>query len=198
MKITLMAAGLSGLLILLSPEASAAIVSQVLSFSPPRIITDNASGSQPNFTYRHELPRPSPGAEILGGRLLLSHAGNSNTGPTQEIWRIFGGNHLIAALGSSEKGPLTESWDLPVPVLSATFTEDPWHLELSLIEETPFNSERLDLFRSELSLEYREAPKSKEPSSIPSAPEPAGAVLFGLGSLLSGVFRKAAGAAKRD
>lgn len=197
MKITLVAAGLSGLVLLLSPEASAAIVTQVLSFSPAQIITDNASGSQPNFTYRHELTRPSQGTEILGGQLSLSHAGNANTGPTQEIWRIFSGTHLIAALGSSEKGALTESWDLPASVLSSIFTEDPWQLKLSLIEETPFNSERLDLFRSELSLEYRESPHGKRPAT-PSAPEPAAALLFGLGIFLSGVFRKAAGAVKRD
>lgn len=197
MKITLMAAGLSGMMLLLSPESSAAIVTQVLSFSPARIITDNASGSQPNFTYRHELAQPSHVTEILGGRLSLTHAGNANAGPTQEIWHLFSGTQLIAALGTSEKGSLTEFWDLPASVISSIIIENPWHLDLSLIEETPFNSERLDLFRSELSLEYRQSSEAKLPSA-PSAPEPAAAFLFGLGIFLSGVFRKVSRAAKRD
>lgn len=196
MKITLLAAGLSGLL-LFSPESSAAIVTQVLSFSPARIITDNASGSQPNFTYRHELAPPSPEAEIFSGWLSLTHAGNANTGPTQEIWGVFSGTQLIASLGTSDKSSLTESWDLPAAILSSISTENPWQLELSLTEETPFNSERLDLFRSELTLEYRE-PSNRKSSSAPSAPEPAAALLLGLGIFFSGVFRKVSRAAEKD
>lgn len=192
MKKALTVCGIGGWLLISHPlTVQAAVITQILSFSPARIVIDTASGSQPNFTYRHQLEQDLPkNAEILSARLSLSHSGNTNAGPTQELWRIYSGSTPIAFLGTSLDKPLLESWDLPVSVLSVLAGGEPRELEFSLVEETPYNSERLELSSSELRLEYRNEPAK----NIPEVPEPVNPLLLALGAALSGVFRKVSGA----
>lgn len=172
----------------------AAVLTQTINFDPPRAIVDQTSGNNADFTYEHLLSGwSSANFTALSGKLELTHTGNSNTGPTQEIWSIFSGPTLIGTLGSSEGLKKTDSWQLPETVLAALTSGNPWRLSLFLSERTSFNSERLDLIRSELSVEYQA--KNKLPAApTPSVPEPHSALLLGAGMIAacftSGVFRR--------
>ncbi len=177
-----------------APLSHAAVLTQTLNFQPPKAVVDQTSGNNPDFSYTHLLSGwSSSDYSALSGTLKITHTGNANTGPTQELWSVFSETNLIGALGTSDGTTRTDSWVLPGGVLAAMTAGNPWQLNLYLSERTSFNSERLDLLRSELNVEYET--KNKPALPAPSVPEPGTGFLcfFGIAAALfsNGAFRKA-------
>lgn len=160
------------------------------------MITDPASGSQPNFSYEHQIEIPES-ARLLSGRVDLTHSGNSNLGPVQEIWKLYSGSLLLGILGTSDRNTLMEGWELPGSLISS-LSNNQGLLPLSLIEDTAFNSERLDLHSSALSVNYElPRPAQKQPPA-PAVPEPGSFGLLAAALLSRAVFRKAAAKEGKD
>ena len=171
---------LTGLLMARQPAAEALLLTEILTFPSGTSAVDNFSGNGEDFRYLHSFPETlHPDLHLLSASLKLTHSGNVNEGPTREIWHVLSpAGSLIGILSASGSSPLTDSWELPAPVLDEVRTSAFWQLEIILSERTPFNSEKVDLIRSELEWRYEEISRK-----VVETPEPGSAMLFGIALL---------------
>jgi|GEM_PF-2522013 len=183
-KILMFALVLSAVSSFFGQAAWALLLTSSVVFPPNTAVKDERSGNGIDYMYAHTFSAPS-GAEILSGKLKLTHSGNLDEGPRQELWSAFSKTGtLLGKLGFSESGPRTDEWALSAPVLDE-FLKGGWQLGVGLSEQTVFNSELIRLFRSDLEIDY------KVPESRPvTVPEPGGAFLLGIGLFLAETGRR--------
>ncbi len=185
------------ILALIPATAHAMTLMDVLTFSTPVSVIDTQSGNQVNYAYFHDFEElTTSGLNLLSGTFSLTHLGNSNTLPTGEVWSVLTGNGtLIGNLSASESKKVTDSWILSQDVLNEITAEALWKLKIGLSELTSFNNEKLDLYRTELKINYEERPKTtiEIPINTPATPEPSGFILFLTGISLAALRRAAVG-----
>ena len=173
---------------MISGTATAATIVDTLDFSThPIAVTDSQSGNGIDYRYRHIFGSFDPTAfKIDSATLSLTHQGNLDTGPTQEIWYALSGlGTFLGRLGPSETKKITDIWGLPVSVLLEIGELNPWQLEIDFSEQTSFNGEKFDLYRSELEIRY--SPKQEIPAAMP---EPSQLLLCACGWLTARLRRK--------
>ena len=168
-------------LALIPATAYTATISGLVVF-PTLTITDTLSGNQVNFAFEHSFPElATSGLSLDSGTVTLTHFGNLNNEPTAEAWSLLSdAGTLIGKLSNSNSLKTTDSWVLPQNVLNEMKLDSFWKLNVGLTEITPFNSERIDLFESSLSIQY----SVNAPAAIPNAPEPSSFFLL-FGGLLT-------------
>ena len=174
-------------------SALALTLVDTLVFPNPTTATDSQSGTGIDFTYSHLLPGLNTAGDLLlAATLALTHSGNANNGPTNEIWfALTGGNHFIGQLSESDSGKKKDTWEFPQEILNEIANMNPWSLQVALSEQTSFNGEKIQIYQSDLTLDY--ALRKLEPERGPiSAPEPATWLMLGGGSFLL-LFRKRKG-----
>lgn len=175
---------LSIVVLALNPATARAVtLPHTLVFPTPTSVTDTLSGNQVNFSFEHSFPElETSGLSLTSGTLTLTHLGNLNSKPTAEAWSVFSGNGvLIGKLGGSNSVKTTDNWNLSEEVLNEMKTHQSWKLNVGLSEMTPFNSEKIDLYESNLAIDYDEINAS---ATIPSTPEPSSLILL-IGGLLT-------------
>ncbi len=168
-------------------KAEAVTLSDIVVFSPPTAITDTQSGNQINYSYQHDFEElNTSGLSLISGTLSLTHLGNANSEPTAEAWTILSGNGiLIGKLSGSNSTKTADSWELAQDILNEIKINPLWKLGIGLSEITPFNSEKIDLYESRLTIHY-DLPKT--PEKIPNAPEPSTLFLM-IGGILLQMLR---------
>ncbi|HTL48687.1 MAG TPA: PEP-CTERM sorting domain-containing protein [Verrucomicrobiae bacterium] len=187
-----------GLAVFTAAPVHAATFTNTIVFPASTSAVDTTSGNNLDFHYAHVLTGFDASLySLTSATLSLTHSGNQNLGPTAEIWQAFSGQStLLGTLGDSQTKPLKNSWALPVSVLAEIENGSPWSFDVFLSERTSFNSEKVDLLRSDLEFTAEEKKKTEqEPTggSEPStpvradAPEPGSAMLFMLGLAMAGL-----------
>lgn len=153
---------------LIPATAQATTLSHVVVFPVLTAVTDTASGNQINFTFEHSFPELSTsGLSLISGTLSLTHFGNANSEPTAEAWSLSSiDGLLIGKLSSSNSVQVTDNWELSGDVLNEMKTKTFWNLNIGVSEITPFNGEKIELFKSELRINYNQIPNTPEPSSF--------------------------------
>jgi len=149
--------------------AHALTLTHMISFPENTFAVDETSGNHMDFSYAHILPEWDPREWVLtGGSLRLSHSGNLNDGPTREIWHLFTeGDAFVGVLSESESTRAEDDWVLDDTVIRQMGLASPWTLPCYLSEQTPYNSEKMELHESRLTVHYmRSAPAAPEPSSF--------------------------------
>lgn len=145
------------------PLGFSATVINTINFMPGEFAQDTTSGNNPDYFYSHPLPDQA----IISGTLSLSHEGNSNQGPTREIWQIFDLNaNLIGTLSASDSASAQDLWQLPTDVIASMNSHIGNDFNFVLSERTSFNSEKIFLNQSKLTLEVRQGTVVPEPSSV--------------------------------
>lgn len=174
-------------LALIPATAHAVTLPHTIVFPTPTAVTDILSGNQVNFSFEHSFPElETSGLSLISGTLTLAHLGNLNSEPTAEVWSVFSGNGvLIGKLSSSNSTKTTDNWNLSQEVLNEMKIHPSWKLNVGLSETTPFNSEKIDLYESKLTINYD--PLSA-PAAIPSTPEPSTFILI-VGGILLRIFK---------
>ena len=167
-------------------KAEAVILTDLVIFPTPTAVTDTLSGNQINFTFQHSFSElETSGLNLLSGTLTLTHLGNANNEPTNEAWTISSiSGVFIGKLSESNSAKKTDSWELPQNILNEIKQNSLWKLDLGLSEITSFNSEKIELYQSELKVDYEIPPPMTR--EIPSTPEPSTILLMLVGFLLSG------------
>ena len=147
--------------------AEAAIFVDTVSFFPQGVV-DTHSGNGIDFVYEHDLSEiMGSGLKLISAELALTHLGNADEGPTREIWLAFTGEgRLIGRLSKSEPNQTVDHWGLESVVLGEITKTNPWGLKIGLSEQTSFNNERMDLYQSQLKVDYEKVPGAPEPALI--------------------------------
>ena len=155
-----------------------------LFFPTPTTVTDTLSGNQINFSFEHSFPElDTSGLSLNSGILTLTHLGNPANEPTAEAWSVFSGSGLlIGKLGNSNSAKITDTWDLSEGILNEIRNQPNWKLTVGISEITPFNSEKINLYESKLTINYDSV--SAAPTTIPSTPEPSSLILLISGLLI--------------
>ena len=171
-----------------SPTYALTLV-DTINFTPAVTVTDTLSGTNINYFYEHRFDDfDLSGLQILSATLSLSHLGNLNEGPTSEIWHAISGNGtFIGRLQESNALMKEDHWVLPDEILNEIQSSLIWSLGVGLAEQTSFNSERVQLFKSKLELEVEST--QPVPESAPHVPEPSTSMMV-LGTLLVGFGMK--------
>lgn len=156
--------GALAVLLFSAAPAKAAVITDFVTFPAGSAAQDTTSGNNIDFTYWHRLP----GAVILDGVLELKHGGNSDEGPTREIWHLYdSAEQFVGRLGPSESAEREDTWRLPPETISLMNAQRGISFEFLLSERTSFNSEKIDLLSSVLTLTTAAAaPSVPEPSAL--------------------------------
>lgn len=163
----------------LSPAAYCLSLTHTIQFPLETIAKDTASGNGIDYSYSHEFAQWDEIDEISSGILRLTHSGNLDEGPRAEIWfALSGSGDFIGKLERSEGMQITDQWQLAPSILAQLAGNG--KLEVQLSEQTSFNSEAVNLFESELVIEYT----AKNKTNAPHTPEPRGLLLLLLGLAL--------------
>ena len=175
-------------------SALALTLVDTLVFPNPTTATDSQSGTTIDFTYVHLLAGLNSIEDALfSATFALTHSGNANNGPTNEIWfALTGGGHFIGQLSESDSGKKKDTWQLSQEILNEIANINPWSLQIGLSEQTSFNGEKIQLYQSELTLNYeaRNSASEREPLSTP---EPGTWLMFGGGFFILLLSRRPGG-----
>ncbi|MCM8775639.1 MAG: hypothetical protein NC930_04725 [Candidatus Omnitrophica bacterium] len=171
-------------------SAQALIYVDTIVFPQPTVAIDKQTGNTIDFAYSHTLSSIDPtSSSILSGSLSLTHMGNLNLGPAQEIWLLLtAGGIPLGLLSESELVRKTDTWQFPGEILHEIMSSNPWSLNLALSEQTSYNSEKLELFESTLDIEYQ---NTLPPP--PTIPEPATLLTMLPGLLCFSILKKKGG-----
>lgn len=175
----------SALVIPIRP-ASAATYIQSLDWATPEILVDQKSGNGLDYLLEYTLDEPLSNASILNAKLTLQHSGNSNIGPTNEIWHVLSGDgKFIGELSSSIAEVIIDTWLLSNAMLEDYLAEDASRWKFYLSEQTPFNGEKLLINHAALTLEIN--PMITDTLMIP---EPSSGFFLMLGLLSAARVKK--------
>ena len=165
---------------ILSFQAEAAAIVTSLTFPSGTFAEDNSSGNHNDFSFEHFLP----GDYILSGKIDLMHSDNSNDGPRKEIWHLLSASdQFVGSLSNSEVSPQKDTWTFSQSVLDAMNLNLNKSFAFFLSEQTAYNSEKISLYESRLTLQVSDAV---------NAPEPSAGLLFLIGLLLLKISKKKA------
>ncbi|MDP3919636.1 MAG: hypothetical protein Q8R76_02370 [Candidatus Omnitrophota bacterium] len=162
-----LAALLAAVALATSTPAYAVTFFDALDFSGPLVVTDTLSGNQINYTYAHDLTAFPQAAKIHSVELSLTHKGNLNEGPTREIWiATTPSGTLLGTLLESDAAGRTDTWSLDVGLLKTLLESGSESFLVGLSEQTAFNSEKIELIRSRLDIDYDKIPQTPEAGTL--------------------------------
>lgn len=165
-------------------QANAATVTSFLNFETPLEFRDGSSGNSINGSIQHEIQTLNL-QEIIGGTYSVEHSENLNLEPRSELWSIYVNGNNVGRLSESQGSKTNDTFTLDSTWFeSVTFTESTI-LQLDFQEETAFNGEKIKIYSSKLTLEYKQQIQNSPTPEIPETPEPTSALLLtgGLASL---------------
>lgn len=172
--------GTLAVLLLSAAPARAAVITDFVTFPAGTAAQDTTSGNHTDYSYLHQIPDLT----IISGTLTLKHSGNSDEGPTREIWHLMDADgFFVGRLTQSDSMTREDFWELPQETIQHINARRGMPFAFLLSEQTSFNSEKIDLFHSVLKLTAA--------SAAPAVPEPSGLWLLITAFVLAAGIKKA-------